>query len=158
MVAIILVIAAIAIPNFLHSRMAANEAAAAENVRTITTASLVYDSTWENGYPPQLSTLGGTGMTATCDAAILLDPILSTAPFEKSGYLFAYTGELGNVTTNGAGCGTPGFNGYLISTIPAGPTTGTRSFCSDEPGTIHFNTTGTAITSQSVCEALPVLQ
>ena len=94
-IAIILIIAAIAIPNFMHSKMAANEAAAAENVRTITTASVVYSTSWGNGYPPSLDSLGGTGATATCDLANLIDPILSTAPYTKSGYVFGYTGEEG---------------------------------------------------------------
>lgn len=155
-VAIILIIAAIAIPNLLRSRMAANEAAAAENVRTITTASLVYSSTWENGYPISLSTLGGTGTVATCDQANLLDPILSTAPYTKSGYVFAFTGEQGTVTA-GPGCGQPGYLGYLVTAVPENSMTGTRSFCSDEPGTIHFDATGNAPGSQSACEALPAL-
>jgi type IV pilus assembly protein PilA len=157
-VAIILVLAAIAIPNFLRSRIAANEAAAAENVRTITTASIVYSSTWDNGYPPQLSALGGSGTAATCDQSVLLDPILSTAPYEKSGYIFAYTGEAGTIATSGPGCGAPGFNGYLVAAVPATTTTGSRSFCSDEPGTIHVDPLAGAINTQPTCEALPILQ
>src|SRR5579872_276966 len=107
-VAIILVIAAIAIPNFLRSKIAANEASAAENVRTITTAAVVYNSTWGNGYPPTMGTMGGVGTTSTCDGANLLDPLLTTAPYLKSGYIFSYTGEQGAVTL-GPGCGSPGF-------------------------------------------------
>ena len=77
-VAIILIIAAIAIPNLLRARMSANEAAAVSNLRTITSASVVYSTTWGNGYAPTLATLGGSG-TATCDQADLLDPILARA-------------------------------------------------------------------------------
>ena len=156
-VAIILVIAAIAIPSLLRSRIAANEAASAEGVRTITTASLAYSSTWGNGYPPSLSALGGSGTTATCDQANLIDPILSNPPYEKSGYIFSYTGEAGTVTVGG-GCSSPGYNGYLVATAPQASTTGVRSFCSDEPGTIHVNTAGTTINTQTVCESLPALQ
>ncbi|MGH9726015.1 MAG: prepilin-type N-terminal cleavage/methylation domain-containing protein, partial [Candidatus Acidiferrales bacterium] len=58
-VAIILIIAAIAIPNLIRARIAANEAAAAETVRTITTAAMAYSSTYGNGFPPDLATLGG---------------------------------------------------------------------------------------------------
>jgi type IV pilus assembly protein PilA len=58
-VAIILIIAAIAIPNLLHAKIAANEAAAAEVIRTITTASVTYSSTYGNGYPATLANLGG---------------------------------------------------------------------------------------------------
>src|SRR5271170_3440764 len=86
-VAIILIIAAIAIPNMLKSRMAANQAAAVANLRTITTASVSYWVTYTNGYPPSLATLGSTGAsTATCDAAILVDQTITGAPNQKSGY------------------------------------------------------------------------
>ncbi len=157
-VAIILIIAAIAIPNFLRSRIAANEAVAVGNIRTITTAAVVYNSTWGNGYPPVLSNLGGIGTSSTCDAANLLDPILSTAPYTKTGYIFAYTGEGGTVTKP-AGCGGPGFLGYLVSAVPQSPgITGVRSFCSAEPGVIGFDIAGTAAVSESACAALPGLQ
>lgn len=156
-VAIILVIAAIAIPSLLRSRIAANEAASAEGVRTITTAALAYSSTWANGYPPTLATLGGNGTTATCDQANLIDPILSSPPYEKSGYVFSYTGEEGTVTVGG-GCSSPGYNGYLVATVPESAMTGVRSFCSDEPATIHVDTSGSAIATQNACEALPALQ
>jgi type IV pilus assembly protein PilA len=155
-VAIILILAAIAIPNLIRSKIAADEASAAENVRTITSASIIYYSTWNNGYPPSLATLGGTGTTDTCDQANLVDPLLTTAPYQKSGYIFSYTGEVGPAA-EGPGCGAPGFNGYLVAAQPVGPTTGIRTFCSDEPATIHFDASGAAITSQSACEALPAL-
>src|SRR5271170_6312589 len=75
-VAIILIIAAIAIPQLLRARIAANEAAAAETVRTITTGSMAYSATWGNGFPPTLGTLGGpAGGAATCDLANLIDPV-----------------------------------------------------------------------------------
>ncbi|HWF37492.1 MAG TPA: prepilin-type N-terminal cleavage/methylation domain-containing protein [Candidatus Acidoferrales bacterium] len=155
-VAIILIIAAIAIPNFLRSRMAANEASAVENVRTITTAAVVYSSTWGNGYPPTLDSLGGPGTSATCDLSNLIDPILSTAPYTKSGYVFSYTGQSGTAPLGG-GCTAPGFNGYLVSTVPQSGYSGTRSFCSSEPGVIHYDVTGSAITSQTTCNGLPSL-
>ena len=155
-VAIILIIAAIAIPNFLRSRMAANEASAVENVRTITTASVIYSTTWGNGYPPSLSSLGGTGTTATCDFANLVDPIISTAPYTKSGYVLGYTGNSG-LATQGGGCGAPGYLGYLVTAIPQSSYSGTRSFCSGEPGVIHFDTTGSLAASEAACDALPSL-
>src|SRR5271170_4778369 len=68
-VAIILIIAAIAIPNLLRSKLAADQASAVANLRTISTASVSYWVTYSNGYPPTLLTLGGAGTTATCDAA-----------------------------------------------------------------------------------------
>ena len=155
-VAIILIIAAIAIPNFIRSRMAANEASAVENVRTITTASVVYSSTWGNGYPPSMAALGGTGSTATCDFANLLDPVIATAPYTKSGYVFGYTGQ-GGLSPLGGGCGAPGFLGYLVTAVPANSFAGTRSFCSSEPGVIHYDLTGAVAASGSACDALPAL-
>jgi type IV pilus assembly protein PilA len=155
-VAIILIIAAIAIPNFIRSRMAANEAAAVENVRTITTASVVYSTTWGNGYPPSLAAMGGTGATATCDFANLLDPVIATAPYTKSGYTFGYTGEEGT-SALGGGCTAPGFLGYLVTAVPINGFSGTRSFCSSEPGVIHYDLTGTLAASETACDALPAL-
>ncbi|MGA9882129.1 MAG: prepilin-type N-terminal cleavage/methylation domain-containing protein [Candidatus Acidiferrales bacterium] len=158
-VAIILVIAAIAIPNFLRSRMAANQAAAVESVRTITTASVVYQSTWANGYPPSLAALGGpsTG-TASCDQSILMDEIITTSPNTKSGYVFAYTGEEGTISDMPADCSSPGFNGYLVSTTPETVgKTGNNSYCSFTPGVIHFDISGSPITSEDGCDALPTL-
>ncbi|HVB55430.1 MAG TPA: prepilin-type N-terminal cleavage/methylation domain-containing protein [Candidatus Acidoferrales bacterium] len=157
-VAIILVIAAIAIPSLLRSKIAANQAAAVENVRTITTASVVYNTTWGDGYPSALSTLGGSGTTATCDQANLLDSILSTAPYTKSGYVFAYNGQEGKVA-QAAGCGSPGFLGYLVTAAPHNENiTGIQSFCSAEPGIIHVDVTGSAAASETACDALPSLQ
>jgi prepilin-type N-terminal cleavage/methylation domain-containing protein len=58
-IAIILILAALAIPGLLHSRMAANEAVAVATLRSLTTASLLYNTTYRNGYPPTLASLGG---------------------------------------------------------------------------------------------------
>ena len=92
-VAIILIIAAIAIPNLIRSRMAANESAAASNVRTVTTASLIYNTTWDNGYPPAMANLSGVGSAATCDLANLVDPIISTAPTQKAAMYMVIPGR-----------------------------------------------------------------
>ena len=157
-VAIILIIAAIAIPNFMRARMAANEASAAENVRTITTAAVVYHTTWGNGFPPLLSTLGGPGPLATCNQAVLIDSVLATPPSHKSGYKYAYTGQGPNVNPP-AICGAPGFEAYLVTAAPLTVgMTGQRSFCSDEPGVIHYDVTGAPIASPAACGALPALQ
>jgi type IV pilus assembly protein PilA len=158
-VAIILIIAAIAIPELLHARMAANEAAAAETVRTITTASMAYSSTWGNGYPPTLAVLGGSGATpSTCDQAVLLDPTVAAAPSQKSGFKYAYT-AVGAPVVAPAGCSAAGANAYLITATPvAEDITGIRSFCSDEPGIIHFDTSGATPGTQAACEALPPIQ
>ncbi len=158
-VAIILIIAAIAIPNLLRSRLAANQASAVSNLRTITTASVSYSVTYANGYPPSLAALGGIGSTATCDAAILVDQVIASAPYQKSGYQFAYAGEQGNVASVPSNCGSPGFNGYLITAVPiTAGITGNLSFCSCEPGIIHYDPLGSTPPDETSCSSLPTLQ
>src|SRR5271170_6029494 len=86
-VAIILIIAAIAIPNLLRSRIAANEASAVGSIRTMNTAAITYSSTYGNGFPPALSAIGTTGTGAvSCTNAQLLDSVLTAGT--KSGYTF----------------------------------------------------------------------
>src|ERR1019366_8948245 len=126
-VAIILVIAAIAVPGFLRSRMAANEAAAAASIRTVNTAMVSYSSTYPTvGYAAALTNLGPGGVVAGCPipptstTACLIDGQLASGT--RSGYTFTLT----NVT------GTPN----LTYNVIAAPTTwnysGMRYFCSYE--------------------------
>src|SRR5580704_11307032 len=110
-VAIILIIAAIAIPNLLRARIAANQSSAVSNIRTITSASIVYSSTYQNGLPPSLVALGGLGV-ATCNGAILLDDTLTTPPFHKSGYIYDYQPQGAPIPVPPAACANPGFNEY----------------------------------------------
>jgi prepilin-type N-terminal cleavage/methylation domain-containing protein len=158
-VAIILIIAAIAIPNLLKARMSANEASAAENLRTITTGAVVYNSTWNNGFPPDLATFGGPGgNSSTCDFAQLVDTTLTTAPYQKSGYQYNYTVS-GPPALVAPTCSKPGYFQYVATAVPLTMGfTGNRSFCSDQPGIIHFDTTGAAAATPAACEALPALQ
>ncbi|MFZ0214286.1 MAG: prepilin-type N-terminal cleavage/methylation domain-containing protein, partial [Candidatus Acidiferrales bacterium] len=75
-VAIILIIAAIAIPNLLRSKMAANEAGAVGSLRTLVTADVTYSSSYSNGFAPTMAALGGAA-PATCNNANLIDPSLA---------------------------------------------------------------------------------
>ena len=85
-VAIILIIAAIAIPNLLRAKIAANQSAAVGTLRTINSAEETYSSTYSDGFTPDLVTLGGAaGSVATCKNATLIDEVLSAAPFQKGG-------------------------------------------------------------------------
>lgn len=156
-VAIILIICAIAIPNFLQAKISANQAAAASTIRTITSASVVFSTTYSDGYAPSLAALGGVGSLPTCNGALLLDPVVSAAPNQKSGYVFAYLPQGAAVTSPPAGC-VPGYLQYLVTANPISVFTGTQSYCSDEPGTIHYDVTGGAIPTPDACEALPALQ
>jgi len=156
-VAIILIIAAIAVPSFLSARMAANEASAAASVRSVTTAAVAYSTTYGNGYPPSLVALSGGG-AATCDLSDLGDPVVTTAPNQKSGYTFAYAGQNVNPAPV-PGCLAPGYVGYLITAVPITfGSSGRRSFCSDTPGVIYYDPTGIAAPTVLACESLQTLQ
>ena len=83
-VAIILIIAAIAIPNLLRARMAANESSAAGSLRSINTANATFLSTYGHSFAPTLAALGGAapaaGAVAPCTAANLIDQTLGQDP------------------------------------------------------------------------------
>jgi len=136
-VAIILIIAAIAIPNLLRSRMAANEASAVGSLRTINTACVTYSTIYQNaGYPPSLAALGPAA-SATSTSADLVDSVLSGGT--KSGYTFSFT----------AGSGTPS-TGYSVTANPINRgTSGQRGFYTDQSGVIRYDATTTATSTSS---------
>src|SRR5271154_530659 len=90
-VAIILIIAAVAVPSFLRSRIAANESAAVASLRTLNTAEMSYDSAYPTvGYASTLTALGGTNCTPpNSSSACLIDTALATG--QRSGYSFTLT-------------------------------------------------------------------
>jgi type IV pilus assembly protein PilA len=135
-VAIILIIAAIAIPNLLRSRMAANEASAVGSIRTLNTSAVTYSSTYPGaGYPASLVAMGGANpCTALSTNACLIDAVLAAGT--KSGYTFTWTGD-------GA---TPSV-GYSVTAIPVSVgTSGQRAFFSDQSGVIRYNAAGAGAT------------
>ena len=140
-VAIILIIAAIAIPNLLRSRMAANEASAVGSIRTINTSNVTYSSTYPDiGFAPDMASMGGTAVPCVADNthACLLDPVLAaatTAATPKSGYFFTYT-------TAAGGGGTVNVTYTVVGDAAAQGQTGQRSFFSDESGVIRFKSVG----------------
>ena len=129
-VAIILIIAAIAIPNLLRSRIAANEASAVSSVRTYTTGFLTYNAMCPSiGYPATLADLGpGTGQCIGGSA--IVDPILGAANPLKAGYTFAYLPTAGDQGINIQ---------YILNgnAVTLG-VTGNRGFYSDESGLIRY--------------------
>lgn len=150
-VAIILTIAAIAIPNFMRARMAANDSSAAASVRTINTGEVAYFGAYPTvGFPAALATLGGAspctpGMATGC----LIDNFLATngAGAGKSGYNFNATGS--------ASAG--GVNDQFYSTgTPFGTTSGTRAYCSYEDAVLRLQAPGviTLVPSRAACVAL----
>jgi type IV pilus assembly protein PilA len=138
-VAIILIIAAIAIPNYLRARLVANESSATQSVRTINTAVITYASIYQNvGFPTTLLALGGASpCVAASTNACLLDAVLSAGT--KAGYTFLYTGD---------GL-TPSVTYTILATPVTLGVTGTRQFCSDQVSVIRYVPTGGGCTNTS---------
>jgi type IV pilus assembly protein PilA len=134
----ILIIAAIAIPNLLRSKMAANEASAVGSLRTLNTAMVTYATECPKiGYPKDLRRLGpGLSETDKCAHADLVDAQLGTALPMKYGYHFFYTPQVdadGLVTR------------YVLAADPVTPgTSGARHFFTDESGVIRYSMRGGA--------------
>lgn len=141
-VAIILIIAAIAIPNLMRSRIAANQASAIASCRTINTAEVTYVSSYGIGYSSTLLQLGPpvAGAAATTSSAGLIDSVLAGGT--KSGYAFNYSPS--NPDSGGK------YQGYLMYGNPTAPgTTGTAYYYTDQTTVIRGNTTGTASAADS---------
>ncbi|MHB8486764.1 MAG: prepilin-type N-terminal cleavage/methylation domain-containing protein [Candidatus Acidiferrales bacterium] len=150
-VAIILIIAAIAIPNLLRAKMAANEASAVGSLRTITTAEVSYSTTYGTGYAP-LVNLGGLAPCVALPAtACLIDQVLAAGT--KSGYTIAtpVPGTVGTIATPNVS--------FVATAVPvAVGQSGQRSFCTDDSGVIRYDPAGGPIGSLATCQALTALQ
>jgi prepilin-type N-terminal cleavage/methylation domain-containing protein len=143
-VGIILIIAAIAIPNLLASRMAANESAAVGATRTLNTALLNYSSQCPQiGFPTDLTALGpGAG---DCTGMGAVDETLGgSANPTRGGYTFTYA----PISTM-----TAGYNDrYTINADPVSQDTGTRHFFTDYSGVIRYNSTSSASANDNVVD------
>jgi type IV pilus assembly protein PilA len=130
-VAIILIIAAIAIPNLLRARIAANETAAAGSVKTLIGAEVGYSGTFpQEGYSASHTNLGGPNpcLAPTIAQACLIDNVLA-AGGPKSGYSYVEVG-----------IGALPRAQYTVNADPTQQgTSGVRHFCSDETGVIHHD-------------------
>ena len=134
-VAIILIIAAIAIPNLIRSKMAANEASAVASLRTYNTSIVAYSTTYQTDPAGNLSDLGPAS-TPSSTAADLVDQLLGTATPVKSGYSFTYSP--GTPTSTGV------ITTYTILADPSNSSTGQRHFFTDQSGVIRANTAAVA--------------
>jgi len=161
-VAIILIIAAIAIPNLLRARIAANESSAVSAIRTINTSQTAYQSTYPSvGFSGSILALGppaATGcpntVTPTSSSACLIDWVLANATAAatpRSGYYFGLAAVAGG-----------GINAaYTVGAIPAALNqTGVRGFCSNDDGVIRFTAVGNTapVTTNAGCSAYTLLQ
>jgi len=147
-VAIILIIAAIAIPNLLRARIAANESSAAATVRTINTAEVSYITAYPAANYGMLTVLGGVGpCTPTSATACLIDNTLATdnAGAGKSGYHF---------TADGATI----VGGYTATAYPiAVGSSGVNSFCSIEDAVVRKDSAGANDAKSATCVTFPSL-
>ena len=150
-VAIILIIAAIAIPNLMRARMAANDSSAAASERTTITGEIGYFAAYPTiGY----TSLAGLGGASPCTPApatgCLIDNNLATngAGGGKSGYTFA--------ATPSTGAGSPVPNQFFTTGAPISAQTGTKSYCAFDDGVVRTAAAGTIATvaSYNACQAL----
>jgi len=158
-VAIILIIAAIAIPNLIRARIAANESSAVSSIRTLNTAEAAYQSTYPTlGFSGTLAALGpsaSTGCTTPASTnACLVDWVVAQATAAgspKSGYYFVDTagGTIGGILL-----------GYTLDGLPASVNqTGVRGFCSNADAVIRFTSVGSAPSGgYSACAGYTALQ
>ena len=138
MVAIILIIAAIAIPNLMRARMSANESSAAGSIRTINTGEVSYASAYPMVGYTSLGSLGGaTPCTPSPGTACFVDAVLSSGA--KEGYTFTATegGTVNGMSTTYTSLARP----FSLNE------TGTRSFCSDQTGVIFYNVNASTCTN-----------
>ena len=142
-VAIILVIAAIAVPNLLRARIASNEASAGASMRTIATAELTYSLAYPlTGYSDLASLGGPINCVPSAATACILDSLLSTG--NKSGYAFVST-----PSTSGAAP----MDQYLTTAVPQTLyVTGTKGYCEIEDHVIMYITPANGPATRAVCD------
>jgi prepilin-type N-terminal cleavage/methylation domain-containing protein len=150
-VAIILIIAAIAIPSLIRAKIAANESSAAASVRTVSTAQIAYAASYPLvGYAADIATLGPGGSTCigpTSTNACLLDNVLSSGL--KSGYTFSTVASGGTPKTEFVSASAP--SSFNI--------TGVRSFCMVTDGVLRIDPGPKAIAGTvAACQAYPIAQ
>ena len=136
-IAVMLIIASIAIPQLLRSKMSANETAAASALRSICTVQVNYESTYSQGFAPSLGALGpppaGSGPSAT--NADLIDPVLASGI--RNGYNFVY------VAIDNGGTGRP--DAFTVNANPISPgLTGQKYFYVDQTNVIRYSLGGVA--------------
>lgn len=128
-VSVILILAAIAIPRFMRSKISANETAAASACRAIATAEVTYENTYQQGYSPTLAALG-PGSPASAANADMIDALLAAG--SKGGYTFVYA----PIDANGDGKPEQ----YTVNASPVNPgVTGDKYFYVDQTNVVRYN-------------------
>jgi type IV pilus assembly protein PilA len=137
-VMVILIIAAIAIPNLVQSRMRANEAAAVASVKTINTAETLFSNSYPDvGYSSSMANLGSNGSSCetptSTNACIIMDDALTSGL--KSGYVFEIVGD-----------GNKPAGGYTVNASPESGLSGRCTVTSNESGDIRLSIPGAPTT------------
>lgn len=149
-VAIILVIAAIAVPNLLRTKLAANEASTAASLRTISTSNVTYSTTYGVGFAGTLGALGPATSTNSAHAD-LIDSVLSAATAStspKAGYWFNYQ------TITNAPSPSSQNTTFSAVAIPVDGNSGSSTFCVDQSTVVRKDTAGSSTgASVSGCSA-----
>jgi len=141
-VAIILIIAAIAVPSMIRARVSANESAAAANTRTIITAEIQYHTTF-GSYSPDLTSMGSpsggcpSGTPPSTNACLIDFSLADAGTNPKGGYIFTAS------ATNTS----PGI-AFVEGASPSVPgRTGVKSFCGSDDGVVRYNPNGGPVTA-----------
>jgi type IV pilus assembly protein PilA len=139
-VAIILIIAAIAIPNLLRAKIAANQSSAAASERTIDTAMISYQTAFA-AYPTAIASLGTGGINTACPGAVaatacIIDGQLASGT--KSGYNFLV----------GAG---PTATQFITTAVPISASTGVAAYCSIEDNVVRYITPSGGAATYAIC-------
>ena len=158
-VAIILIIAAIAIPNLMRARIAANESAGASTVRTLNTSEVTYSTTYASmGYAPDLTTLGPNGVdcsvpgNVTATSACLIDSVLGcgAGPCPKGAYNYKITATAAVPVPD-----------YFITATSLGQALAKKDYCSITDAVVRFQVTAATpapVASPTACAGLNAIQ
>lgn len=153
-VAILLIMAAIAVPNFLRSKMTADESAAVGTMRTLVHDTIAYNTSYPQvGFPASLANLGNGGATPcvpTAATACLADQVLACAaqPCVKDQYQYSIT------AIGGAAPSTD----FVLFTTPISPSSGNKDYCATSDGTIRWTVPAApptaTMTTVSACQGI----
>jgi type IV pilus assembly protein PilA len=142
-VAILLIISAIAVPNFLRARIAANQSSAVQSLRTVNTAQVTYAVMFSGGYADTMAKLGGDPSTpVTVNSAKIIDSSLgcATEPCKRGGYKFFIESTSGAPVTE-----------YKAVAIPVSRgSSGVNGYCSSQENSLRMDDLGGTNCTESI--------
>jgi type IV pilus assembly protein PilA len=136
MIPLILIIAAIAIPNLLRTKIVDGGVSPVGTLRTISSANVTYSSTYGNGFATSLSQLDGSGEgAADCDHALLIDSAMGSG--RKNDYIYTYTAKPSSAPP-AKGCSQVGANAFSVNADPVEPSAEHPYYFIDETGVVRI--------------------